>query len=249
MTAASKSMSPRKLPCGGIFARRTRLLWGETGVLGEGTDVCSRGARRGRGPSTCARIAEITSGRAISQQGLATTCKDPARNGRTGGAGRGMVWRMSPYERRRGGNALPGGSRGRPSAGNTRPGQRGSGHSVATTMGTQPDAELEFCEACVVAKGRRKLHGVGAKSAPALQFRVVGGRPALRNVVESRGQNRIREIRPSGIVGGRWETWPCKGARPERERRHVPPRCARSTSIPTDPRWPRVMRWRSWGRR
>ena len=31
------------------------------------------------GPSTYARIAEITSGRAIAQQGLATTCKDPAR--------------------------------------------------------------------------------------------------------------------------------------------------------------------------
>ena len=41
----------------------------------------SRGARRGKGPSTYARIAEITSGRAIAQQRLATTCKDPAHNG------------------------------------------------------------------------------------------------------------------------------------------------------------------------
>src|SRR6266516_7220325 len=89
MTAASKSMSPRKLPCGGILARRTRLLWGETGVLGEEADACSRGARRGRGPSTHARIAETMSGRAIPQQGLATTCKDPEHNGRTGGAEEG----------------------------------------------------------------------------------------------------------------------------------------------------------------
>jgi len=81
MTAASKSMSPWKLPCGGIFARRTRLFWGETGVLGEEADACNRGARRGRGPSTRARIAEIMSGRAISQQGLVTTCKDPAAKG------------------------------------------------------------------------------------------------------------------------------------------------------------------------
>src|SRR5450755_4340816 len=29
-----------------------------------------------------------------------------------------------------------------------------------------------------------------------------GGRLALRNGVQSRGQNRTREIRPSGIVGG-----------------------------------------------
>ena len=35
-----------------------------------------------------------------------------------------------------------------------------------------------------------------------------GGRPALRNGVQSRGQNRAREIRPSGIVEGLQETWP-----------------------------------------
>ena len=97
------------------------------GVLGEGMDKCSRGARRGMGPSTCTRVAEIMSGRAIAQQGLARTCKDRAHNGHTGGAGRGMVaWRMSPYEQRRGGNAPPGGFRGRPGAGNARSGQRGS---------------------------------------------------------------------------------------------------------------------------
>jgi len=49
---------------------------------------------------------------------------------------------MSPYERRRGGNAPPGGFRGRPGAGNARSGQRGSGHSVATSVGSQPDTEL-----------------------------------------------------------------------------------------------------------
>ncbi len=135
--------SPRKLPCGDRSARRTRFPWGEAGVLGEGMDKCSRGARRGMGPSTCTRVAEIMSGRATRQQGLATTCKDPARNGNTGGAGRGMVWRMSPYERRRGGNAPPGGLRGRPGADNARSGQRGSGHSVATTVGRQPDTELD----------------------------------------------------------------------------------------------------------
>ena len=33
------------------------------------------------GPSTYARVAEITSGRAISQQGLTATCKDRAHKG------------------------------------------------------------------------------------------------------------------------------------------------------------------------
>ena len=75
MTAASIYGSPPKLLCGGKSARRTRFPWGETGVLGEATDKGSRGAWRGMGPSTYARVAEITSGRAISQQGLTATCK------------------------------------------------------------------------------------------------------------------------------------------------------------------------------
>ncbi len=142
MTAATKYGSPRKLPCGDRSARRTRFPRGEAGVLGEGMDTFSRGARRGMGPSACTRVAEIMSGRAIAQQGLATTCKDLARKARAEARGGVVVWRMSPYERRRGGNAPPGGFRGRPGAGNTRSGQRGSGHSVATTVGRQPDTEL-----------------------------------------------------------------------------------------------------------
>src|SRR5690625_2485747 len=79
MTAASKYGSPPKLLCGGEPARRTRFPWGKTGVVGQATDMSSQGARRGMGPSTYARIVEITSGRAISQQGLTATCKDLAR--------------------------------------------------------------------------------------------------------------------------------------------------------------------------
>jgi len=42
----------------------------------------SKGRRGVGGPGTCTRIVEITSGRAIAQQGLATTCKDPAYKGK-----------------------------------------------------------------------------------------------------------------------------------------------------------------------
>ena len=42
------------------------------------------------GPSACTRVAEITSGRAISQQGLAATCKDPARKAEA--EARGGFW-------------------------------------------------------------------------------------------------------------------------------------------------------------
>ncbi len=42
---------------------------------------CTSWTRRGMGPSTYARNAEIMSGRTNTQQGLATTCKDPANEG------------------------------------------------------------------------------------------------------------------------------------------------------------------------
>ena len=64
--------------------------------------------------------------------------------GASRGARRAVVWRMSPYERRRGGNAPPGGLRGCPGAGNARSGQRGSGYSVATIVGDAPDTELGY---------------------------------------------------------------------------------------------------------
>ena len=57
---------------------------------GKATGQSTGGARRGRGPSAHTRIGEITSGRAISQQGLAATCKDPPSEGRPKQAG--GVW-------------------------------------------------------------------------------------------------------------------------------------------------------------
>ncbi len=175
------------------------------------------------GPSAYTRVAEIMSGRTIGQQGRAAICEDPAYNGTTGGAGRAMVWRMSPYERRRRGNALPGGLRGCPDGGNSPAGQRGSGHSVATVTEAQPDAELDIL--------RPGFRGEGAKQTPRCRgercARTVasrhGGRLALINGVQSRGQNRTREIRPSGIAGRLQETWPMVelGTHPATERADV----------------------------
>ncbi len=61
--------------------------------------MSTRRARRGKGPSAYARIAEIMSGRAISQQGLATTCEDLVYEANAGGTRRDLVWRMGPHER------------------------------------------------------------------------------------------------------------------------------------------------------
>jgi hypothetical protein len=76
MTAASINGSPLTLLCGGFLVRRTRFPWGEAGVLGEGMDKRSRGARRGMGPSACIGVAEIMSGRTMSRPGLAVVSCD-----------------------------------------------------------------------------------------------------------------------------------------------------------------------------
>ncbi len=81
MTAASKYGSLWKLHCRDSFAGRARFPWREADVLGEEMGESIRGTWRGMGPSAYARIAEIMSGRAISQQGLATTCKDLVSEG------------------------------------------------------------------------------------------------------------------------------------------------------------------------
>lgn len=139
MTAASIYGSPPKLPCGGKSARRTRFPWGETGVLGEGTDECGRGAWRGMGPSTYARVAEITSGRAISQQGLTATCKDRAHKG--GPEARGGFWSGAWAHRSDEAGVTPCETAREvvPTRDNAPGGQRSPGHWVANEAGRRED--------------------------------------------------------------------------------------------------------------
>jgi hypothetical protein len=61
--------------------RRSRCNVAEAVTFREETDEGTGEASRDKGPGTYGRIAEIASGRAISQQGLATTCEDPSNKG------------------------------------------------------------------------------------------------------------------------------------------------------------------------
>ena len=106
-----------------------RPIWGwAAAVFREESSRCTGRTLRGKGPGADVRITAIMSGTTILQQGLTTTCKDP-RISFVESEGRSLVGRMSPYERRRRGNALPGRARGDPDKTVT-PGvrQRGSGH-------------------------------------------------------------------------------------------------------------------------
>ncbi len=79
---------------------------GKVDVVGEVTVKCNPRATAVRIQASRERLAEITSGRATSQQGLAATCKDSPHGRKAEGGERDLVWRMSPYEQRRRGNAL-----------------------------------------------------------------------------------------------------------------------------------------------
>ena len=111
-----------------------------------------------------------------------------------------MVRRMSPYERRRRGNARRSGGTHRSSAGNTTPGQRDSGHlAVPGDIRTQ-NRNTSRREA---GTNRQANRSRGAYASWRLNLsRHWEGLWAI-----SQGQNRTRESRPSGIAGGSWETW------------------------------------------
>ena len=127
MTAAPK-LSPDGSSCREKATRRPGPNAGKANVLGEATGACTLGAAGVVVQTRGERLAEITSGRACAQQWLAASCKDHPSEAMPKPGGGQQVWRMSPYERRRRGNALPGGRTCLPRGGNTEARQRGSGH-------------------------------------------------------------------------------------------------------------------------
>ena len=64
-----------------VASRPTAPLWGRPMLVGEETGKSTSRATAVQVQACRERLAEITSGRTISQQGLATTCKDPPHEG------------------------------------------------------------------------------------------------------------------------------------------------------------------------
>jgi hypothetical protein len=151
--------------------RRSRSLWGEAAAFREETGKSIGRASRGMGPSACARIAETTSGRAISQQGLATTCKDSSDEGKPEVGERDLAWRMSPSEQRRRGNALREDPGDPPWWGNTPAGQRGSRHLAGSRL--PPDRAQTRVSGCLegMSRAAKQTMSVRGGCAPALELR------------------------------------------------------------------------------
>ncbi len=147
-------------------------------------------------------------------------------------AGRVLVRRMSPYERRRRSNVFREWARPAHSRGNANAVQRGSGHlAVPGRNRTQIRGQrnLEAGTSPRVNRGRE-----GCMRASALASSIPG-----RLVEESQGQNRTREIRPSGIAGGPGETWPMVDGY---DSTSVPKGAGHGTYSPTGARAPALSR-------
>lgn len=163
------------------------------------------------GPSTYARVAEITSGRAISQQRLAATCKDRAYKGEP--EAQGGVWSGAWARRSDEGGVTPSEATDEvaPTWGNAPCGRRSPGHSVAKDRGhwedmagppVQPSPASAPVDLSFLRQGSRQTVRARGVCEPALELQLSREGLLLINGVQSRGQNRTREIRPSGIVGG-----------------------------------------------
>ena len=88
---------PRERLCSRIKAgSRPYPFQGKADDTGEETGKRTLWDRRGMGPSIRGKIRRITSGRAIFQQGLETTCKDSPVEAKAEDGEREVVWRMSP---------------------------------------------------------------------------------------------------------------------------------------------------------
>jgi hypothetical protein len=94
-----------------------------------------------------------------------------------------------------------------PMVGNAHLGQRGSGHSVVPRAQHASRLRAGIRAGLRSGRGCRQTMRTRGVCAPALEHQFVWEGLVLGNGRQSRGQNRTREIRPSGIVGGLWETW------------------------------------------
>jgi hypothetical protein len=169
---------------------------GKANVLGEGTGMCTQGAAGVGVQTRRKRLAEITSGRTCVQQWAGSKLQRPSERGDAEAGGRAQVWRMSPRERRRRGNALPEGRPCLPRGGNTGAWQRGSGRLAVPGWfsDTAPRQSRSSKQGLAV---EQTSVGWGV-CAPALKPRRVWEGSARK----SQGQNRTGENPPSGIVGG-----------------------------------------------
>ena len=129
MAAASLNTPHRSRTCGCRVERRPAASSGKADALWEEMGICTIGANRGMGPGIQGRISRDNAGKGHLPAGACGNLQRPADQAEAEGSRRVLVWRMSPYERRRGGNAFRHDApRRHVKTGNTCFGRRGSRH-------------------------------------------------------------------------------------------------------------------------
>jgi hypothetical protein len=208
---APRSFSRAEAASRDFLARQTVDPYGEADVRWEETGMGTGGARRGRGPGTCTRIVEITSGRTTLPAGARGNLQRPATDGTTGGGERGVVRRMSQYERRRSGNADRGDARRLPAWSNSPLRAKvlsvGGGRHGEPHPGFDPACGVPSCSGVELGI---KPSVVGVYASERLSHPADGKGP-WGNATAA---NRTRETRPSGMRGRPGETWPMRNWEP-----------------------------------
>jgi hypothetical protein len=205
------------------------VLSGKADVAGEEAGSAPCGSTAAQVLASREGLAEITSGRAILQQGLASTCKDPLYKADAEVSGRNMVWRMSWYERRRRCNGFRSSAGRYCGEGNTQAMQSSSGHLAGIGHGTREGLRAHKPGSGGGAESSNKPTTSGVYACQRLSHGVAG-----KARQESQGQNRTRENRPSGIAGRPQETWHMgAGLRPMLKVMEKPPdpKCARAWDL------------------
>src|SRR5262249_11907208 len=131
-----RNSSPHEVVSSGMTAgSRPIFPLGKADGTVEATGASTRCSAGVGDPASKNRLLEITSGSCRGQQGLVTTCKDSPNEVKKPKEERAQrERRMSQYERRRRSNVLSGDGSRLPNGGNTRVGQRGSGHLAAFSV-------------------------------------------------------------------------------------------------------------------
>ncbi len=89
-----------------VASRPIAPLWGRPMLVGEETGKSTSPGHRSTSPSMQGKTRRDNVGKDHLPAGTGDNLQRPTARGTTEGGGRVMVWRMSPFERRRRGNAL-----------------------------------------------------------------------------------------------------------------------------------------------
>ena len=150
-------------------------------------------------------------GKGHAAAGADSNLRRPEAGGKTEGDERGVVWRMSPYERRREPTPPEAALDAAPEPVTPGPGKGALGTwRLLRRDTTGHRAGSSGCDTQKRAVGQT-AGGLGVCES-ALEPR----RPWKGPEGTSQGQNRTRENRPSGIVGGPQEPWPWWNCEPTR---------------------------------